>query len=54
MAVEFARRARTLLEAGGIDLEYHESDATHHIDPAHVPAAARWVATALALDKAAR
>lgn len=54
MDVAFARSARTLLEAGGIDLEYHESDAAHHIDPAHVPAATRWVATTLALDKAAR
>ena len=28
-----APRAR-LLEAGGLDVEYHESDAGHHIDPA--------------------
>jgi phospholipase/carboxylesterase len=37
MDVEFARRARDLLEAGGLEVEYHESDAAHHIDPAHVP-----------------
>ncbi|MDO8210388.1 alpha/beta hydrolase [Conexibacter sp. CPCC 206217] len=54
MDVTFARHARTLLEAGGIELEYHESDAAHHIDPAHFPAATRWVTTTLALDKAAR
>lgn len=47
MDVAFARGARELLEAGGIDVEYHESDATHHIDPAHVPAAVRWVASTL-------
>jgi phospholipase/carboxylesterase len=43
MDVEFARRARDLLQAGGVDVEYHESDAAHHIDPAHVPAAVRWL-----------
>ena len=43
MEVGFARRAKELLEAGGLDVEYHESDARHHIDPAHVPAAVAWV-----------
>jgi len=43
MAVDFARRARALLEGGGLDVEYHESDAGHHIDPAHVPAAIAWL-----------
>lgn len=47
MAVDFARQARTLLEDGGVEVEYHESDAAHHIDPAHVPAAVEWVATTL-------
>jgi phospholipase/carboxylesterase len=47
MDVQFARRARELLEAGGLDVEYHESDAAHHIDPAHVPAAVDWLATTL-------
>ncbi|MDW5594030.1 phospholipase [Conexibacter stalactiti] len=47
MDVEFARRAQALLEAGGVDVEYHESDAAHHIDPAHVPDAVRWVADTL-------
>jgi phospholipase/carboxylesterase len=47
MAVDFARQARTLLEAGGLDVEYHESDAAHHIDPAHVPAAVDWLASTL-------
>jgi phospholipase/carboxylesterase len=47
MAVDFARRARDLLEGGGLDVEYHESDAGHHIDPAHIPAAVEWVASAL-------
>jgi phospholipase/carboxylesterase len=47
MAVDFARRARDLLEGAGLDVEYHESDAGHHIDPAHVPAAVDWLATTL-------
>jgi phospholipase/carboxylesterase len=49
MDVDFAHRARALLEAGGIDLEYHESGAAHHIDPAFVPDAVRWVSSTLAL-----
>jgi phospholipase/carboxylesterase len=48
MDVAFARAARRLLEAGGMDVSYHESDAAHHIDPAHVPAAVDWVAATLA------
>jgi phospholipase/carboxylesterase len=47
MDVEFARGARKLLEEGGIDVDYHESDAAHHIDPSHVPAAADWLRATL-------
>jgi phospholipase/carboxylesterase len=50
MDVAFARSARDLLEAAGLDVSYHESDAAHHIDPAHVPAAVDWVAATLGLD----
>jgi phospholipase/carboxylesterase len=28
-------------------VEYHESDAGHHIDPAHVPAAVDWLSATL-------
>jgi phospholipase/carboxylesterase len=45
MDVGFARGARELLEAGGLPVEYHESDVGHHIDPAHVPAATQWLAS---------
>jgi phospholipase/carboxylesterase len=48
MAVDFARQARQLLEAGGLPVDYHESDAAHHIDPAHVPAAIDWLGQTLA------
>ena len=33
MEIGFARRARELLEAGGLEVEYHESDVGHQIDP---------------------
>jgi phospholipase/carboxylesterase len=52
MDVAFARQARDLLTAGGLDVEYHESDAAHHIDPAHVPAAVAWVGETLSLGAA--
>ena len=44
MEVDFARRARELLEAGGLPVEYHESDAGHEIDPGHLRAATDWLA----------
>ena len=50
MEVGFARRARELLEAGGLAVEYHESDAAHHIDPAHVGPATAWLAGVIGLD----
>jgi phospholipase/carboxylesterase len=43
MGVDFARDARSLLEGAGLPVDYHESDAAHHIDPAHVPDAVRWL-----------
>ena len=53
MDVAFARRARALLEAGGLPVNYHESDAAHHIDPAHIPAASQWLATTTAERRSA-
>jgi phospholipase/carboxylesterase len=47
MEVEFARRARDLLVSGGLDVEYHESDVGHTIDPAHLPAAIAWLGAVL-------
>jgi phospholipase/carboxylesterase len=43
MAVTFARTARELLESGGLEVDYHESDAGHTIDPGHIPAAIAWL-----------
>lgn len=45
--VGFAHEAREILTGGGLDVEYRESDAAHHIDPADVGAAAEWVAATL-------
>jgi phospholipase/carboxylesterase len=47
MAVDFARRAQAQLEGAGFAVEYHESDAAHHIDPHHVPAAIDWLSATL-------
>jgi phospholipase/carboxylesterase len=44
IGVEFAQRARDLLESAGLPVEYHEGDGAHHIDPEHVPAMVEWVA----------
>jgi phospholipase/carboxylesterase len=51
MDVAFARRARELLEAGGLPVSYHESDAAHHIDPAHLPPASGWLTAALDVER---
>ena len=42
IGVEFGRRARALLE-GELDVEYHETDAAHYVDPAYLPAALHWL-----------
>jgi phospholipase/carboxylesterase len=43
ISVEFAHAARKLLEAGGLAVEYRETDAVHTIDPANIPAAIAWL-----------
>ena len=40
--------ARAARGAAASPVDYHESDAGHHIDPAHVPAAVAWLGTTLA------
>ncbi len=47
MEIGFARRARDLLTAAGLPVSYHESDAAHHIDPAHLPAAVEWLSSGM-------
>jgi phospholipase/carboxylesterase len=41
--VGFARRARELLEAAGLEVTYRESDVGHQIDPADLDAATEWL-----------
>jgi phospholipase/carboxylesterase len=41
--VEFGRGARDLLEAGGLEVEYRESDIGHQIDPSHLADASTWL-----------
>jgi phospholipase/carboxylesterase len=42
--IDFAHRARQQLEQGGLEVEYHESDVGHQIDPAQLSAASGWLA----------
>jgi phospholipase/carboxylesterase len=41
--VGFARQAQQLLEHAGMDVEYHEGDYGHWIEPAGLAAATRWL-----------
>jgi phospholipase/carboxylesterase len=45
--VSFARDAARRLQDAGIPVEYHESEAAHHIDPRVLGEAAAWLAAAL-------
>ena len=47
IGIEFAERARDLIEAGGLDLTYRESDLGHQIDPAHLREASAWLGEVL-------
>lgn len=47
ISVDFAREAHARLEEATLPVEYHESDAAHHIDPAQIPAAVNWLSRAL-------
>lgn len=47
IGVEFAERARELLEAAGLDVTYRESDLGHQIDPAHLREASAWLGEVL-------
>jgi phospholipase/carboxylesterase len=45
--VGLAREAQQRLSAGGLEVEYHESEAAHHIDPRELPSAAAWLTRTL-------
>jgi len=46
--VDFARDAAERLRDGGLQVDYHESEATHRIDPRELPSAAEWLQATLA------
>ena len=48
IGVDFARRARHMLIAGGIEVDYDESDAGHYVEPQQLPLARLWLLAALA------
>ncbi len=48
ISVDFARDALARLQAAEVEVEYHESDVAHQIDPAHVERARQWVDARLA------
>ena len=52
MEIGFARQARHLLEQSGMDVDYHESDNGHWIEPAHADAANSWLADTLTPTRA--
>jgi phospholipase/carboxylesterase len=43
IGVDFARRANARLREAGLEVEYHESDAQHYIDPRDVARAEAWL-----------
>jgi phospholipase/carboxylesterase len=43
ISVDFARRARALLEESGLDVGYHEFDGAHHLDPNYTTATRAWL-----------
>jgi len=47
IGIEFAERARQLLNDGGLDVTYRESDLGHQIDPAHLRDAGAWLGEVL-------
>ncbi|HEX8753110.1 MAG TPA: phospholipase [Solirubrobacterales bacterium] len=47
IGIEFARRARELLEGGGLEVSYQESELGHQIEPRHLSAAVGWLEAAL-------
>ena len=52
--IAFAREAAKRLRDGGLQVDYHESDAAHHIDPAHLPPALAWLETTMGQPPGAR
>jgi phospholipase/carboxylesterase len=54
IGVEFGRRARDLLVAGGLAVEYRESELGHQIDPSQLADATSWLGETLAAEAGAQ
>ncbi len=52
--VQFARAARDLLGAGGLEVDYHETNVAHQIDRTVLPAAVGWLSATLPRPTASR
>jgi phospholipase/carboxylesterase len=52
ISVDFACAAAERLREAGLPVEYHESEAGHHIDPREIPAAGAWLNDTLEQDTA--
>lgn len=48
--VTFARRAHELLDQSGIDVDYHESDVAHTVDPRDLPRVRAWLTRTLSAN----
>ena len=48
ISIDFARDARTRLEAADLDVDYHEHGGGHHIDPPTVPLMVAWAQARIA------
>jgi phospholipase/carboxylesterase len=47
ISVDFAHVAAERLREAGLPVEYHESQAGHHIDPREIPSAGAWLGATL-------
>lgn len=47
--MSFARRARELVQASGLEVAWHESGVGHEIDPVHLPLARSWLEETLSI-----
>ena len=47
IGIAFARRARDILSAAGLEVDYHEFAGAHEVDPAVIPVAQDWLSARL-------
>ncbi len=47
ISIDFARQAAAVLREGGLRVDYHEGQGSHHIDPSQLEPARAWLAETL-------